>query len=48
MDDQTNDVIRRPSPQNDAVPFVYEARDQGTILELEEVLIDAELCKVWR
>lgn len=44
---QLNDVVRRTSPDHEAVPLIAEARLDAGSFEAEEVLVDDELLVVW-
>lgn len=44
---QLNDVVRRASPNHEAVPLIAEAGLDAGVLEAEEVLVDDELLVVW-
>lgn len=44
---QLNDVVRRTSPNHEAVPLIAEAGLDAGVLETEEVLVDDELLVIW-
>ena len=43
---QLNDVFRRPCPEYEAVPHVFEARVYLLVLEPQQVLVYYQLCEI--